>query len=338
MYKKIAIIGGSVAGLVTALNIKDRQVDIFEEHEEIGLPFECSGLINANLFESLLVSEKSLQNKLCGSRIIFPSGKSIKFDTKHSIGYVINRPEFEKEIALRVSKNASIHKSQPINSLSDLKDHGLIIGADGTFSTVRESAGFTTLDYIYGAQYEIETVQDWPEHVSIYINKDFTDYHIWNIPVNKDRSRIGLACANVSDGFNLLQKFVSEQFNEFKILDKMQGAVPVGYVSKLKKGNIVLVGDAAGQSRPLSGGGLNLSIKCAEILGKAISTNNFGLYSREWERIKDQKIKKEIPLLSKWKKLTNAQINEVSENLFSVNFNSSTLFTAVFKEIIHLVR
>lgn len=336
MYKKVAIVGGSVAGLVTALNINKGQVDVFEEHKEIGLPFECSGLINASLFNSLAVSKTSLQNKLCGSRIVFPSGRWMKLDAHSYIGYVINRPKFEKEIALQLGGKAKIHSSQRINFLNELKRYDLVVGADGTFSTIRERAGFSPIDYTFGVQYEIKTVQDWPEHVSIYVDKEFTNYHIWNIPVSRGRARVGLACTDVSDGFNLLQKFVSQQFSDFEILKKMQGAVPVGYVNQLKKRNVVLVGDAAGQSRPLSGGGLNLAIQCAESLGKSICKNNFDLYFNQWDKIRNQKVKPEMSLLKKWKRLTNDQIDRAAENLSTVDFSSSTLFTAVFKKIINL--
>jgi len=320
--------------LVTALNIHQKLVEIIEEHKTVGFPFKCSGLINARLFERLNIGRRTIQNKLCGTIVVSPSGKIIQFNLKEYIGYVINRPEFEREILLKLGNNVKIYTSKKIGSPRQLKGYDLVIGADGAFSTIRAVFGFPFLQYAYGVQYEIKCSQKWPKYVTIFIDKSYTDYHVWNVPVDETRARVGLACEDIKSGFKRLDDFLLKKIGSFEIVNEMVGAIPVGYLEKITANDLALVGDAAGQNRPLSGGGLNLAIKYGQLLGQAVDRDNLQEYENVWRETDLQKNKREMKMLLEWKKLSNSQIEKAIENMPVPDFKESTFFTAIFKSII----
>ena len=93
----ICIIGGSIAGnfLCYLLSKKDITVAIIEEHEEIGKPFQCAGIISKKLSKLIDFPEKLVLNRAKVARLISPSMKSITLSGDEE-PYIIDRIALDK--------------------------------------------------------------------------------------------------------------------------------------------------------------------------------------------------------------------------------------------------
>ena len=79
-----------------------------------------------------------------------------------------------------------------------------------------------------------------------------------------------------------IQQFLEERNIKGELLGETGGVIPIGLVPTVK-GNIALLGDAAAQVKPLSGGGVFYGLRCAEILADCLIRNNLKKYDSTWK-------------------------------------------------------
>ena len=95
----VAIIGAGPAGLQTAMKIKELGFDatVFEEHEIVGEPAHCSGLISRKGVEDLGINlSDSLQNEIRGAKIFSPCGNKLEIKMHKTVAYVVDRKKFDQ--------------------------------------------------------------------------------------------------------------------------------------------------------------------------------------------------------------------------------------------------
>ncbi|MDI6839670.1 MAG: NAD(P)/FAD-dependent oxidoreductase [bacterium] len=195
----------------------------------------------------------------------------------------------------------------------------VIIGADGPQSTVGSWVGETNTTFVTALQYEmpLTTVMDWTE---VYFDHKFVGGYGWLFPKGKI-ANVGIGIKqntnykfqipnlkDVTQGFSLElsnQERLSELLEYF--VDKLKsggklkgsqlsvtgGLIPVGGpLKRTYKENTILVGDAAGQTHPITGGGIPQAVICGKIAGrvaaKSIREGNLDIlseYEHEWRKI-----------------------------------------------------
>ncbi len=259
----VRIIGGGPAGLWAAKHLGPNCV-VYEEHKKIGLPVHCTGLVSKRM-DSLLRLPKSLVlNRIRGARMFSQSGQVLELTRGRQEAYVIDRAGFDAHLAgLALDAGAKIvigKKAKPEEGVTT-------IAADGAASATRRSLGIP-LDVLPSIQYITKSTFKEPDFVELhFLNREF---FAWVVPENERVARIGVAgpkCKAVLDNF--VQKRLKRRF---KVVDRQAGLVVVG--GPLKKtvyGNVMLVGDAAGQVKATTGGGIITGMICAEEAAKHAS-------------------------------------------------------------------
>ena len=155
--RDVAVVGGGPIGCFTAEGLarKGYDVDIIEEHWDIGWPMQCAGLLSTRIFDVIGHggAKRSIQNKVKGARVYSPSGKHIDVMANKTKAYVVDRNILDKELAcsaikcgarLRIGAKAVASKRTQSGvklrvmegtSQSTLESR-LLIGADGPQSQV----------------------------------------------------------------------------------------------------------------------------------------------------------------------------------------------------------
>ncbi|MGA9230169.1 MAG: NAD(P)-binding protein, partial [Nitrosotalea sp.] len=99
----VVIAGGSVAGLLCAREIaaKNHKVLVIEEDHEIGTPEHCGGVVSIPAMDDLgiIPMRATLDNKIRSAKIVAPSGKSFTLDARPQQVIVLDRREFDKQLA-----------------------------------------------------------------------------------------------------------------------------------------------------------------------------------------------------------------------------------------------
>ena len=287
---EIAVVGGGPIGCFVAgqLARQGRQVVVFEEHTTIGEPVHCAGLISQRVLDIIRCpQDEVVQNRIYGAIIHSPAGDllTIGDDKVHAV--VINRQKFDRHIAHNAQKAGTTlllqHKlvtlTKQLPTLTLKVQHedqqllfrcNLLIGADGAHSRVRATFGFPTPgELLTGISAELSDATLDPKYVHIYVgNKIAPGFFAWVIPTNTQgtNARIGL-CIGKQHPRSLNHYFTTllaePLLRGTTVTKRFGGTIPLGPLKKTTDERIMLVGDAAAQVKPTSGGGLYPGLLCA---------------------------------------------------------------------------
>jgi len=294
---KICIIGGgpigSYAGYLLAK--KGHSVDIYEEHDRIGQPVQCAGIVSKNLSTFFDIDElkrkKVIINEIRGARIKAPDGNTLTIKTKSIQAYILDREKFDIHIA-DLAKKAGVkynmeHRYADFNNdhiiLNDKKSKNIVrvktdflIGADGPLSEVAKTNGLQRkhrsligLQYVLKCQGENDLINTDSVELDLGASKEFFG---WVIPIGKKTFRIGLA-SRIGTRIllkNYLSKLKKESPAKKKITVTQGGIIPYYKNVKVQKRNIYLVGDAAKMIKNTTGGGIIMGLTGAKELSESI--------------------------------------------------------------------
>ncbi len=292
---EIAVIGAGPAGLIAAreASLRGADVFVFEEHNEIGLPCHCAGLLSIEGLRSIGVPPYGayVQNKIRGARFFSPSNLSFTIEGKKVLAYVVDRHILDCFLAEQALKGGSrIKLSSRVQSVKynrgwilNVNGHDylrakLLIDAEGALPKILKATPLKVLDknnLLNGFQVDISGVKVDPEHVEVHLGREIAPgFFAWIIPLNDEEARVGLACKS-PDLKNLLFKFIEKRFGDSERISMHSFhsgfIITCGPIEKTYSDRLMVVGDAAGQVKPISGGGVIFGGICASIAGRVAS-------------------------------------------------------------------
>ena len=328
MSYDVVVAGGSVAGLFCAREIAARghSVLVIEEDFEIGTPEHCGGLVSVSGMEDLGVipSGKTFDSQITRAEISSPNGKKITIDAKKQNVSVINRRELDKQIAHQAQKNGAeirvktsfkeIKENKAVTTAGEV-DYKILVDARGVSALIQKDR----TGILQSAQYEIYA--DWIEKGKVEVNFDaekYPGFFSWVIPSCGGTGKVGVAGKNIN-AMQVLEKFL-EQKGKFSIIRKVFAPIWVnGPIERFVSKNIVTVGDAAGQSKPTTAGGIYSCGLGGIYAGKAISKffetkrqDDLESYQKSWT----EKFGKEFERQSFARKMLERLDNKSIDKLF----------------------
>lgn len=310
---RVLIAGGGPAGSLAALNIAenadsggleykarkadDLEIVVVEEHASAGFPVQCGGLISEDCFTELqkYVSDRSRLNTIRGAFFFSPDGNCMEAVGK-TRAVVIERKVLDVQLLMAASKYAEIRVKTRLSSFNGKKarlegvqteylSYDVLIGADGAASTVAKTAAFPRPSYFSAVQMEVEFEPMDDSFVELYFGRSYSDgFFAYSIPINSDTARIGVVSKQNPEYYfkNFITKHPSVSKRvKGKITELNAGAIPIGLVNFVK-GNLALIGDAAGMVKPYTGGGLYYHLIAAEKLGEHFP--NLEEYQKSYKR------------------------------------------------------
>lgn len=325
---KVIIIGAGPIGCYVAQLLKKSgngfDITLIEEHQEIGRPIHCAGLVSPDVFSELkvFIDDDMIINHIDGAEV-FLNGQSFQIN-RQGVAVVIDRLRFDRALGTGLNINFNTRfvgierEAQNYIVETDKGEYyaDIVIGADGANSSLRKAVGFNEkIEYLRGVQFRMECPQIKKNLVRVYLkNPAFA----WVIPEKENVVRAGIISDNP---YRDLNAFLKESEIDGKILEKFAGVVPLGKCAA-NKHNIFLVGDAACQVKPLTHGGIYYGMRCAEILAECIAQDRPQDYEHLWR----QKFEREINIGLKLKQIYEGLDNSDAERLF-----------AVLKDNVHLI-
>jgi len=275
----ITIVGAGPAGsyLAYLLAKKGEDVTVIEEHESIGSPIQCTGIVTGSIEKFVKLPNNVIANR-CSKVIVVSKNNRVTANTDEIVMW---RNKFDEFMANRATdqgvnilinhkfislegKNIIKIKNKNDNNIKNIESE-IIIGADGPSSAVAKSAGLKTNTKFYvGMQAKVKLKMDF-DAFETHFGDDFPNFFGWVVPESEDTVRLGLgAFKNAKDYF---YKFLEERTGKKEVLSWESGIYPI-YNPKqiIQKGNIYLIGDAATQVKATTGGGIIPSLKAAQTL------------------------------------------------------------------------
>lgn len=332
MNYDIVVAGGSISGLLTAREVAARgfSVLVVEEDMEIGTPEHCGGLVSVNGLKNLgmVPNSHTLHQNIKKAEIFAPSGSSFTVDAGKQGVVAIDRRAFDKQVAQQATKHgADVWVKCSVKSFSEEGDHvnvetsngniqcKIIVDAKGCSSIIERNRSGVLLS----AQYEVYA--DWiGDQVEVYFDQNmYPSFFAWIIPVGNNTAKIGAAGKAISAS-KVLQSFLDNK-GKHNILRKVFAPIWVlGPIDNFITGRVISVGDAAGQTKPTTAGGIYTCGMAGVMAGRAIANtleNNdlqfLQEYDREWRRIFKNEFDKMLLARKVFERLDNKAIDEMFE-------------------------
>lgn len=276
----ICIVGGSIAGnyLCYLLSKSNLKIVVIEEHEEIGLPSHCAGIISKKLSQLIDLPKEIVLNRVNVAKIIAPSGKFIKLSGDEQ-PFVVNRISLDRLFYNKVKSNDNIRyilrekfknfkyigKEQQRSIFVETSKRKfktkMLIGCDGPLSSVGKLLGVKNT-LLYGSQIRVKGTCDQKEAV-MFFDPRWKELFGWIVPEGNNIYRIGLASSkNIATNFRLFLKKLNINANQ--IIDKQGGTIPYGTMNKVAFDNALLLGDSACQVKATTGGGIVMLLSAAK--------------------------------------------------------------------------
>lgn len=278
---KIAVVGAGPIGSLLSLRLlqKNKEVVVFEEDEEPGIPAHCAGVVSLKTLRiyDLSFSQRFILNRFRGAYIFLPGGHVLHVARREYVACVIDRVSFDRELSfLAEKKGAALMLGTRVEDLLLNRSKVLVKTGkrdfcvdkvylcEGLSRTLTKKLASLKHRPLVGVNIDLEASISFPEdHVCVFISKKVSDrLFAWLIPLNGGLVRLGLAASsNVAKRLSYVIKYATAKglIDSLRKISESAGLVnvdgPLPRFSFLGD-RVIVVGDAAGQNKPTTGGGL----------------------------------------------------------------------------------
>jgi len=290
----VVIIGGGPGGMsaARALAAHGWAVTVLEEHDQIGTPVHCTGVLAADVIDSMQVPADAVLNPLSTVRFVAPAGHAFEYTTATTEAVVIDRMVFDSELARRAAlAGAVVSKGRRVSALDIMGDAVQVTFADGETLSARAAilacgANYTfqrrlgfgmPSTFLQSAQMELPA--DRLGDVEIHFGSEIAPKGFaWAVPVQRPSgtfARIGvMAEGDAGAYFSRMLARVRDRWSMAApdMAVPRRRVLPLGSVRKTYADRVLAVGDAAGLVKPTTGGGIYYSVVSGEIAGDVLNT------------------------------------------------------------------
>ena len=307
-FDSIVVGAGPIGGYLSKkLNDNGHSVLLLEEHDEIGRPFQCAGLVNPAAMETIGL-ESSILTSIWGANIHSPNGKRVSIgDPNMPRTFSVCRKIFDEAVVMQsIATGTEIMLStKPVsasieNEYVEVNIDGpngsetvrckLLCGADGAHSWVRRKFRMgNPTETMIGFQIEVTGYSGDDGMLDMYTGASIAPgFFSWAIPTG-ETTRLGTWTKASLMGGTSSEEFMSRlmedknlnsRFTDCSEVARFCGPVPSGSVRRPMRERVALFGDAAGICKPTTGGGIGPGFKQVDmlvpLLSNAISENDLG--------------------------------------------------------------
>ncbi len=344
----VAVIGAGPAGSRTARNIAAAgfRVNLLEEHRKIGVPSHCSGLISPRTLAEAEIGEEAIVHRITGAYIHTAAGSELALGGDQVRAVAIDRVRWDETLCRQAqAAGAELLRARLVRAerqdggmrlhvQTDGRDRSftarLVVGADGAHSRVARSLGLPgprEKVYCLGIEGRLRLPRE--DFVHVFVGRKLAPgWFGWIIPTGGDQVRVGIGCQAGSPGrgdkpiscYRRLADSFPHLFQSIEPCRLYGGTIPLDFAPRSYADNVLLVGDAAGQVKPFSGGGIYTGLVAARHAAAAavqalqahdLRAPSLAAYERAWKAEIGRELVRSLRIRHFGLALTDADVERV---------------------------
>ena len=283
--KDAIVVGAGPAGSYLSHLLSKKGFDVLnlEEHPEVGRPVDCTGVVTKRVFS--YVRSNSIANRVKGANVFFPGEDPMHIE-KSEETIVIYRDAFDKDVsAMAIDTGTDLRLNSKVSSVVAGKEYAevsfrengnlrterakVVVGADGANSIVRKDL-YNEKPRRVISTYQVDSAfrMEDQDSVSVYLGSEVSrGFFAWAVPTG-NISRIGVG--TLGSGTRSYYEELSRHFPMDAVLGINGAPIPISYLKRTYSHRSLLVGDAGGIVKPLTGGGIYTGIVSAKHAARAL--------------------------------------------------------------------
>ena len=309
----VIIVGGGPSGSHTARRLAENgyQVLVLERRQRVGEKHCCTGIVGQECVNTFKIESKVILRKLNSATLFSPSGNSLHLCREEPQACVLDRPAFDTLLAERAQRAGAEYRfnyrvtdiafeseqadvtASHYNKEIKISARAVVI-ASGFSSALNQRVGLgAPKDYVAGVQVEIATPG--LEETEVYFGEMAPGFFGWLVPTVPGMGRVGLMTRRKPGLY--LKKWLQQLAAQGKIaaadVRPSYGGIPLKPPARTYGERVIAVGDAAGQVKPTTGGGIYFGLLGAEIAAGVLcraladgdlSAKRLAAYERAWRK------------------------------------------------------
>jgi geranylgeranyl reductase family protein len=316
----VAVIGGGPSGLYAAKCLAENglHVVVLEKKEEIGSDVVCTGIVGKEIFREFSLPDDSVVREIQAMNVVLSSGRTLTYKHPAAFAAIVDRKTFDQNMTRDAQKaGAEIDLESHVSGISLGKEdveiaakkaarfsHRLsarmVVLATGNDFRLNKQAGLGyPKDSLLGIQAEVPAADE--EIPTVLVGKDIAPGGFaWSVPAGGS-CKIGLVTK--AEPRSCFRRFINRFYpgigqDVLSARPKVK-AIAQGLVSRSYGERALALGEAAGQVKTTTGGGIYYGLLCSQIacrvILKAYQAGSFRARSlAEYERLWKRALQKEI--------------------------------------------
>jgi geranylgeranyl reductase family protein len=288
----VVIVGAGPGGLLAGLHLARHGlvVVVVEEHQAVGTPVHCTGILAREAFDEFDLSRSSILNELTTARFLSPAGREVFYRTGAAEAVVVDRAQFDARLAEQ-AQHAGARIVRGVRATAMRRDaHGVsvdlagappiharagVLACGGKYGLHRQlGLGLPSL-FLHTAQAELPAAR--PQDVELHFGRDIAPKGFaWAVPVwrhDRPYARVGVMCE--ADAPRYFCRMVERQRLSWGLqvdagCRPRQKILPLTAIPRTYADHILVVGDAAGLVKPTTGGGIYYSLLTASLAAETL--------------------------------------------------------------------
>ena len=306
----VIVVGAGPAGNNTALGLASQgyAVTVIDARQQVGEKL-CTGIVGRECTRRFPIDSALVYREAFSADVVAPSTGYVRFETAIPQAHIIDRAAYVASFARRAQAAGAkyllghqvlraVTEPDGVTVITDGGRHrarSLVLAAGFASPLTRQLGMGMVSDYVTGVQAEVST--SGVPGVEVYLGHDVAPgFFSWLVPTSPGRAFAGLLARRQAQTH--LARFIQKQQRDGKITGVIRDAacwgIPLRPLRRTYQDRVLVVGDAAGQVKPTTGGGIYYALLASEfasqVLVEALAADDLSAarlsrYQRRWKRL-----------------------------------------------------